>query len=186
MKKHGMILLTHTGKEMSVDSGDMQAMGNPLLLRRPLDIGVKVIMAHCASSGDSADLDNPGKSASNTALFFRMMSDARYRSLLFADISALTQVNRTPHPLIDLLGRPDLQARLVHGSDYPLPGVNSVIWTRKLVKLGMITKDERRSLNEIYNCNPLLFDFVLKRTVREPSTGQRFSSPMFVENPELR
>lgn len=184
MRKQNMVLLTHTGRERSVASID-QAFGNPLLLRRPLDHGVKVIMAHCASSGRSEDLDHPGVDADSFDLFLRMMGTERYRGLLFADISATTQVNRTPRPILELIRRPELHDRLVNGSDYPLPGVNCVIWTRKLARLGMITGKERRCLNEIYNCNPLLFDYVLKRTLRDPATGKQLPARVFVNNPRI-
>ncbi|HPI23945.1 MAG TPA: amidohydrolase, partial [Spirochaetota bacterium] len=78
-----------------------------------------------------------------------------------------------------ILERTDLHHRLVNGSDYPLPAVNVVIQTRVLARLGFITADERRCLNEIYRANPLLFDFVLKRTIRHPRTGARFPASVF-------
>jgi len=62
-------------------------------------------------------------------------------------------------PFATLLKRQDLHSRLVNGSDYPLPAINSLIWTRSLVRSGFITAEERQSLNEIYDYNPLLFDF---------------------------
>ena len=181
MKKYHMVLLTHTGMEKSVASS-AQAFGNPLLLRRPLDHGVKVIMAHCASSGRNADLDYPGKVADNFDLFLRMMATERYRGLLFADISATTQINRTPRPILELIRRPELHDRLVNGSDYPIPALNCVIWTRQLARLGLITSAERQSLNEIYDCNPLLFDYALKRTIRDPLTGKQLPAKIFVNN----
>ena len=181
MKKHNMVLLTHTGLERSVESS-AQAYGNPLLLRRPLDHGVKVIMAHCASSGRSADLDHPGADADNFDLFLRMMATERYRGLLFADISATTQVNRTPRPILELIRRPELHDRLVNGSDYPLPAINCIISTRKLARLGMITDMERQCLNEIYDCNPLLFDYALKRTIHDPVTGNKLPAKIFLNN----
>ena len=49
----------------------------------------------------------------------------------------------------------------------------------------MITADERGYLNEIYRYNPLLFDFVLKRTIRHPDTGRRLPGNIFVENSDL-
>lgn len=184
MRKHKMVLLTHTGMERSVYS-TAQAYGNPLLLRRPLEYGVKVIMAHCASSGRSADLDHPGVEVDNFDLFLRMMSIERYRGLLFADISAMTQINRIPRPILELIRRPELHDRLVNGSDYPLPAINCLIWTRKLARLGMITDRERECLNEIYDCNPLLFDYVLKRTIRDPMTGKQLPAKVFVNNPGI-
>lgn len=41
-------------------------LGNPLLLRRALDMGVKIIVAHVASEGECDDLDNP---ISNSIIF---------------------------------------------------------------------------------------------------------------------
>lgn len=181
----GIILLTHAGEEKAVDSRDAQALGNPLRLRRPLDHGVKVIIAHCASLGRNEDLDHPGTQAENFDLFLRLMGEERYRGLLYADISALTQANRvTPH-LLEALRRPELRGRLVNGSDYPLPAINCVIWTRTLARMRVITPDERRALNEIYDYNPLLFDFVLKRTLRDASGQPLLPPELFMQKPAL-
>lgn len=43
----------------------------------------------------------------------------------------------------------------------------------------MITKQEREYLNEIYKYNPLIFDYVLKRTLRYPRTGKGFEAVLF-------
>lgn len=185
MSGHNMVLLTHAGKEQAARSHASQALGNPLRLRRPLDMGVRVIMAHCAGMGRSEDLDHPGQEVDNFDLFLRMMGEERYRGLLFGDISAVTQINRIPGPLIQLLRRTELHPRLVNGSDYPIPAINFIISTRKLARLGLLTAAERLALNEIYSYNPLLFDFVLKRTLREPRTGNRFPANVFMVNKEL-
>jgi len=185
MAELGLVLLTHAGTERAVNSPDAQALGNPLRLRRALDAGVKVIVAHCASLGRNPDLDHPGKTADNFDLFLRMMGEERYRGLLFADISAMTQVNRMPVPMLTILRRPDLQDRLVNGSDYPLPAVNALIWTRQMVGFGLITARERKALNEIFQVNPLLFDFVLKRTVRDPRTGRSLPPGLFLAHPRI-
>jgi len=50
---------------------------------------------------------------------------------------------------------------------------------------GFITKEERSALNEIYDYNPLLFDFALKRTIRHPETKQKLAPSVFMENPGL-
>jgi uncharacterized protein len=51
MREHGVVLLSHAGEEKAVDSQRFQRLGNPLLLRRALECGVRVIIAHCASLG---------------------------------------------------------------------------------------------------------------------------------------
>ena len=183
MKQYDMTLLTHVGEERAVATAEDQAFGNPLLFRRPLEMGVKVVMAHCASLGRNDDLDNPGETAGSFDLFMRLMDDPRYDRLLFADISATTQVNRLPGPLTTIIKRQDLHHRLLDGSDYPLPAINVVIQTRALVRHGLISQDERTHLNEIYHYNPLLFDYVVKRTLRIPGTGERLAPGVFQANP---
>jgi len=186
VKELDLTILAHVGKEMAVVTDDWQKLGNPLKFRRPLDRGVRVIMAHCASLGDNVDLDSPsGEEASNFELFLRLMDEKRYEGLLFGDISAMTQFNRIGVPLQTMLERRDLHERLVNGSDYPLPAVNIVIQTSALEEAGFITAEERTSLNEIYRVNPLLFDFVVKRTVRSPDNGERFKPIVFYGRPEF-
>jgi mannonate dehydratase len=58
-----------------------------------------------------------------------------------------------------------------------------VIRTGSLAKAGYITEQEREYLNEIYEYNPLLFDYVVKRTMRAPGANQRLRSSIFEENP---
>jgi len=186
MKEHNMILLSHSGEEQAVEAAEDQELGNPLRLRKPLDMGIRVIVAHAASLGSCADLDNgTGKKFDCFELFLRLMDEAKYRGLVFGEISAMLQFNRMPGPLSTLLQRQDLHPRLVNGSDYPLPAINALIRTRSLASDGFITKEERSALNEIYDYNPLLFDFALKRTIRHPQTKQKLAPSVFMENPGL-
>ena len=186
MRQLDLILLAHAGREEAVDAEEDQRLGNPLLLRRALDRGVKVIIAHCAGLGLSEDLDSPARGMiPNFDLFMRLMGEKKYEGLLFADISAVTQHNRLGPALAALLERSDLHHRLVNGSDYPLPAINIVIRTKSLLEAGYITQIEREQLNEIYHFNPLLFDFVLKRTIKAPGTDKGFSASVFMANPKL-
>lgn len=181
MKQYHMILLTHVGEEQAVKAEEDQRLGNPLLFRHALDMGVRVVMAHCASLGENEDLDHPGHKASNFDLFLRLMEEKRYNGYLYGEISATTQFNRLPTPMLTLLKRTDLHARLLNGSDYPLPALNIVIQTRALEKNGFISTEERQYLNEIYHYNPLLFDYVVKRTLRHPETHTGFSPVVFLD-----
>jgi predicted TIM-barrel fold metal-dependent hydrolase len=186
MKEHNMILLSHAGEEQAVEAEEDQRLGNPLLLRKPLDMGVRVILAHAASLGTCDDLDNRNeKKLECFDLFLRLMNERKYVGVLFGEISAMLQFNRMPVPFTTILKRQDLHSRLVNGSDYPLPAINSLIWTRSLARDGFITADERRAVNEIYDYNPLLFDFVLKRTMRHPETKQKLAPSVFMANPGL-
>jgi len=186
MRELNLILLSHGGEEKAVEAEEDQKLGNPLLLRRPLDHGVRVIVAHCAGLGMNEDLDHPDRPLTdNFDLFMRLMAERRYEGLVFGEISAMTQFNRLGKPLSTILRREDLHERLVNGSDYPLPAVNILIRTKPLVKYGYLTESERQQLKEIYHFNPLLFDFVLKRTIKVPGTNKRLPSSVFKTNTEL-
>lgn len=189
MRALDMVLLSHGGEEQAVRAQEDQRLGNPLLLRAPLEAGVKVVCAHFAGLGDDEDLDDPRRPrVASWRLLLRLMEDPRWEGLLFADLSATTQTNRTPEPLRTLLLRDDLHPRLVNGSDYPLPAIHVVIHTRKFVKLGWITEAERRALNEVYDFDPLVFDFALKRALRvRDADGRehRFPASCFEEHPAL-
>jgi hypothetical protein len=100
-----MPLHTHAGEEQAVEAEEAQALGNPLHLRRALDAGVKVVVAHAASLGTSEDLDKPGTHVSNFELWLRLMEERRSTGLVYADFSALTQYNRCGEPLRKLLTR---------------------------------------------------------------------------------
>jgi predicted TIM-barrel fold metal-dependent hydrolase len=186
MRELNLVLLSHGGEEKAVEAEEDQKLGNPLRLRRALDHGVKVIIAHCAGLGDNEDLDDKDrKRVANFDLFRRLMTEKKYEGLLFADISAMTQYNRAGYPLRTILAREDLHERLVNGSDYPLPAVNFLIRTRALEKAGYITTKERGCLNEIYDYNPLLFDFALKRSLKLPGTTKRLPATVFMRNAAL-
>lgn len=186
MKQHGLVLLSHGGEEKAVEAEEDQRFGNPLLLRRPLEHGVKTIVAHCAGLGTSVDLEDSARPrVSNFRLFLRLMDDRRYDGLVFGDISAMTQFNRIGEPLSTVLSREDLHTRLVNGSDYPLPAVNALIRTRPLARAGYLDPDEREPLRELYGFNPLLFDFVLKRRLHLPGANRRLPASIFTAHPEL-
>ncbi len=175
-------LISHAGEEKAVKGADRQDYGNPLRLRRALDAGVRVVMAHCGSLGASTDLDrgSHGAQVPNFNLFQRLMDEPRYAGRLFADISAVTQMNRA-YILRSLLQRPDWHGRLLNGSDYPLPGVMPLFSTGYLVELGLLPTDSAAVLDSIRRYNPLLFDFVLKRTLRWQGRG--FSPSVFETRP---
>ena len=53
------------------------------------------------------------------------------------------------------------------------------------ISLVITLADEAASLKEIYDYNPLLFDFVLKRRLRLPGTSRRFPATVFMTNSGL-
>jgi predicted TIM-barrel fold metal-dependent hydrolase len=182
-------LITHAGEERAVHAEEAQKLGNPLRLRRPLELGVKVVVAHCASLGQGEDLD-AGAGApmvDNFELFLRLLAEPAWEDRLYGDISALPQFNRAGRPLAQMLARGDLHHRLVNGSDYPLPAINALTRTGVLVGLGYLSDADRELLNELDRHNPLAFDFTLKRTLRVRADGseQRFARDVFHAPPAL-
>ena len=179
LARHRLPLLTHGGEERAVRGAGVHGFGNPLRLRRALDHGVRVIVAHCASLGAGVDLDaRPGgPSVPNLDLFARLMDDPRYEHLLMGDVSALTQANRFPRALGTILERTEWHDRLLNGSDYPLPGVPALYDLERMAEHGFLAADAVPVLEAIQDHNPLLFDFVLKRTVGRH--GARFSPRVF-------
>ncbi|MFZ2268282.1 MAG: amidohydrolase family protein [Azonexus sp.] len=158
----GTPLIVHCGEEKAVEGSNTQAYGNPLRLRRALDAGVKVVVAHCASLG--SDVDDDGKvRRPSFDLFLKLMAEPRAKGLLYGDISAITQRNRQPVIIRTLLERGDLHDRLLHGSDYPLPGIVPLTSPNSLAKAGLLPAGAVNDLEVLRQHNPLLFDFSLKR-----------------------
>lgn len=181
---HGIPLITHGGTELAVDAPDDQELGNPLRLRRALDLGVKVVVAHSASLGlveDFAAAPDRVKMRAFDA-FMRLFTDSRYEKNLFADVSAVTQFHRYEVALRELLIAKDLHPRLVNGSDYPLPCIDPLFSSKALERAQFISGEDRSLLNQIYDRNPLLYDFVLKRRVSVEYKDQTYSfSPRVFE-----
>jgi mannonate dehydratase len=175
----GLALLTHAGEEKAVHGAAEHGFGNPLKLRRALDHGVRVVVAHCASLGQDIDLDRGenGPAAESFDLFTRLMDDPRFVGRIFGDVSAITQVNRSAAALQRIVARTDWHSRLLNGSDYPLPGVMPLISVHRLIDLGLIERAAGPVLMAIRAHNPLLFDFVLKRDLH--AGGKRLAPDVF-------
>jgi mannonate dehydratase len=175
-------LISHAGKEFAVHAGGGQENGNPLLLRRALDQGVRVVAAHCGALGSFSDLDDAGRGRVDSLdLFLRLLGESAYRDLLFGDISAISQLNYGPRPLRTLLAAPELHDRLLYGSDYPMPALRFLTVPRKLELEGLLAPRERKLCSQVFDFNPLLFDLVVKRSVRVELEGatHRFRPVVF-------
>jgi uncharacterized protein len=156
-------LISHAGDERAVH-GFGEHLGNPLRLRRPLDAGVRVVVAHCASLGMGRDSDHGDAMVPNFDLFARLMDAEKYRANLIGEISAVTQGNRM-HVIPALLARRDWHDRLVNGSDYPLPGVVPLISLPALAEAKLLDPGAVEPLRRMRDYNAILFDFTLKRSI---------------------
>ena len=177
MAKADLPLIAHAGLERAVLGREAHEFGNPLRLRRALDAGVRVVIAHCASMGEDRDLDKgaSGPFVDSFSLFARVFE--KYEKHCYGDISAMTQINRAGPALARVVERTDWHARLLNGSDYPLPGVMPIFSVDYLVSLGLLESSSANTLKEIRLHNPLLFDFVLKRSLR--SNGKALTASVF-------
>jgi predicted TIM-barrel fold metal-dependent hydrolase len=108
-------LLAHTGGEHTVPIVNA-AYADPKLLRLPLECGVTVIAAHCATKSGPFDPD----------YFDDWVAMLEEFPDLYGDISAMVSLNRCAH-LRDCL-RPEILPRILHGSDFPVPAFGHRLW----------------------------------------------------------
>ena len=191
----GIPLLSHAGDEHAVPVPRRdQKLGNPLLLRRALEHGVRVIVAHCAVQGRGLDLDrrNGKTRLPNFELFARMMDEPRYEGQLFGELSCLTLRYHLGQGLETVLIRGDWHGRLCNGSDYPLPAIPLVHSLPAMKRKGFLASADLDLLYRLQNYNPLLFDQALKRSIRfrgkrlraQALSGIGALGPVYEEPPE--
>jgi predicted TIM-barrel fold metal-dependent hydrolase len=126
----GMPLLSHAGQERSFTHAQDE-LCDPERLKLPLELGVTVIVAHIASTGENGGEPDMERLA-------RMM--AQYPNL-YSEISSLTQVNKLGY-LKAALTRPEFQGRLLYGSDFPL--INTALVSPWFFPLNIETGEARR------------------------------------------
>ena len=101
-------LLTHTGQERSFKHANDE-LADPIRLTLPLKLGVKVIAAHIATTGEVQGVDN----------FKRIIPMFSENNNLYTDISSLTQINKLNY-LDAAIKEPAVLKRMLNGSDWPL------------------------------------------------------------------
>ena len=138
-------LLAHTGGEHTVPVVNAK-LADPKLLRLPLECGVTVIAAHCATKSGPFDPDYFDDWVAMLAEFPN----------LYGDNSALVSLNRSAH-LRDCL-RPEVEPRILHGSDFPVPVLGHRLWVQ-----GDLNWAAFRSVQKI--TNPLERDWRFKEVL---------------------
>jgi len=101
-------LLTHTGMEKSFSTA-IDELADPKRLILPLELGVTVIAAHIATTGESDGQDN----------FERIKPMLHNHPNLYVDISSLTQLNKVNY-LTKALSDGVIQSKMIFGTDWPL------------------------------------------------------------------
>ena len=198
LKRTGTTLITHTGHEEATEALEAhQRYGNPALHKQALDSGVNVIMAHAGYKGRNIHPQS-GEEHENTELFNEMLANypknlkgglsgtlfiKKQGIITYLDSSNQTQMGPLARQLERFLAdRENLYAeRLVYGSDYPLPGIAFLNPVENLQRQRFINEQQATLLNEIQAINPLLYDFVLKRTIHHPTdNNKRLPDSMFM------
>jgi predicted TIM-barrel fold metal-dependent hydrolase len=108
---HSLPLLSHTGGERMLPNLNTD-VENPDLLIPALQRGVTVIAAHCGTRDRSTHQDY-------TPIFIRLVHE---HERLYGDTSALNLPARS-YAYEKLLSDEVVRARLIHGSDWPVPTI---------------------------------------------------------------
>lgn len=161
--KHDIPLLTHAGVEHAVEVPGGQGYNNPQTFDRALELGVKVIFAHCATLGEYENA--AGEEVASLDLFRDLVKHPDYKGRAYGDISAILQINRSRESVEKIYTDEDLHPYLIYGSDYPLPGVMPLFRTQNFVNWGYLKESEAQVLERIREHNCVLYDFVLKRSL---------------------
>lgn len=172
LARAGRPLVVHCGEELAVPGARREALVNPLHVRHALAHGVAVIVAHGASLGHALDEDRPSRpEVPAFELFARLMGEREHEGRLFGDLAAVFQRNRRPEVWRAVLERRDWHHRWVHGSDHPLPGVMPLVSLKRLARAGLLNEAAVPVLQRLREHNPLLADFVIKRSLRAGGTA---------------
>ena len=146
-------LLSHAGRERAfADARD--EYGDPRRLELPLSVGVTVIAAHIATTGDNEGEDN----------FERILPMFQRFPNLYSEISSLTQVNKRNY-LNRALAVPGLDRRLLYGTDWPLQFALLVSPFYHVDHIGLGTARELSSIDNVWDR-----DIALKRALGTPDS----------------
>ena len=155
-------LLTHAGQERSFTHA-RDELADPVRLKLPLSLGVKLIVAHAASTGENEGQEDIDR-------LIRMLDD--YPNL-YTDISSMTQVNKLGY-LRQAITEKRLEGRLLYGSDFPLINTAAVSpWVYPL----NLTRKQMQSLSAIGN--PWDRDVALKEALGVPADVMARSAAFF-------
>lgn len=146
MKKHGLVLTSHTGYEHTIFVTD-QALGDPARLRLPLQVGLKVIAGHAGTSGWYHKVE----------YYPNFVKLAGEFDKFFGDTSAVNGFLRGPY--LNRLLKPEIMKRLIQGTDYPVPQ-QPVAWA--------LSMGAAKAFKLQFHKNPFDQDILSKKAVGFP------------------
>src|SRR5438445_27616 len=141
-------MLRHTGGEHALPVVCAE-YADPRILTLPLECGVTVIAAHCATKSGLFDPE----------YFHQFVEMTRRFPNLYGDTSAFNVPIRGRH--VRECIREPLVSRMIHGSDYPVPVHGHWSWMRRLIDWKTFRRWERQP-------NVLERDYQLKRAMGFP------------------
>jgi hypothetical protein len=148
MAEAGLPLLAHTGGEHTVPVV-RKALADPRTLQLPLECGVTVVAAHCATKSGLFDPE-----------YFHVFAEMTRRyPRLYGDTSAFNVPVRGRH--VGLCRQSPLVERMLHGSDYPVPVHGHFAWLRGQIDWASFRRWEKCP-------NILERDYQLKRAMGFP------------------
>ena len=146
MAETSLPLLAHTGSERTMPVLDAK-LASPRMLTRALEIGVTCIAAHAGTGMILLDPD-----------YFDDFADmlAKFPNL-YGDNSALAGLSFRLRPsALKRLVSPEMQGRILHGSDLPVPSSGWLTWA-----FGMLPWQKLSESRQVEN--PIERDHMLKR-----------------------
>lgn len=170
MAEYGMALQLPVGSIETVYGYGMATIA-PTALRAPLKAGVDVIARVDGSDSVVAERQL-------TSRLLQLLRDTE-KGRLRVILAGVMADAATDGILMTLLQHPDLYHRLRYASAYPLSAVDWRIDLEALAEQGFIPADVLAPLREIYHVNPLLFAYVLARTLRLPATQLQLPLTVF-------
>ena len=149
MAEAGVLLLAHTGSERTLPVLRPD-LASPRVLTQALEVGVTCIAAHCGTGMFAVDRDYFGEFVAMTKRYPR----------LYGDNSALAGLSLRFRPahLRRIRDDPELAARILYGSDLPVPPSGLVMASLGMMGWGDYLESRRHA-------TPMARDVMLKRAL---------------------
>ncbi|MBT8340027.1 MAG: amidohydrolase family protein [Desulfatitalea sp.] len=147
MKKHGMTLCSHTGYEHLLTVKN-ELLGDPKLLKLPLEIGLKVVACHCGMSGFYHRVE----------YLDDFISMAVKYDHFFGDTANLASPLRWVY-MKRLLKDSRVTGKLIQGTDFPIRSM-PIVWP---ISLGLF-----RAIRLQFHANAFDADYLAKKGVGFP------------------
>ena len=135
LEESGVPILVHSGGSENVFAEVDPRLKDMRLLRRPLEQGVKVIVAHCGAPVLHAREEN------QIPLLRQWLREFPH---LWVDNSGMANLSRFPY-LARMAGEGDFVQRMLHGSDYPVT-TNSYFYVRQLGRRRVMSLEREKNL----------------------------------------